>query len=284
VDIKDQRLEIRISQQEINDLDEIIISVDTPYKPTRSDLVRSFIAQGIDRYFGRSEQEPVKESMPLGERLGLYFQINQIYLYENAGNPPNILDNGSYNPRSTITESTLVRQVYLQRMHWFFSLDRAGLTSIHRSLQSHNVVSLMEAEPCEEVCSDLARVVEIRDLFSKISQVLDKARGESHYDDVKKQLAIVDYQQERKGFTLQFSGFPESQPRLTQMAALLHWIDEGDGSRPIWEKHGVSKWDLNAQYDAMLEVYQDITRDKRGLDMNSLITMLEDRRLDFHLA
>jgi hypothetical protein len=68
------------------------------------------------------------------------------------------------------------------------------------------------------------------------------------------------------------------------MAALLQWIDEGDGSKSIWETNGVSKWDLNAQYDAMLEVYQDITRDRRGLDMNSLITMLEDRRLDFHTA
>ncbi|MDI9280144.1 hypothetical protein QMZ65_23275 [Pantoea sp. EABMAA-21] len=284
MDIKDQRLETRITQQEVSDLDDIIASVDTPYKPTRSDLVRSFIAQGIARHYGRSEQKRVKESMPLGQRLGLYFQIQQTYLYQNPGNTPNVLDNGSYNPRSTITESALVRQVYLQRMHWFFSLDRAGLTSVHRSLQSHDVISLMEAEPCGDVCSDLARVVEIRDLFSKITRVLDKARGESNYDDVKKQLAIVDYQQERKGFTLQFSGFPESQPRLTQMAALLQWIDEGDGSRPIWEKHGVSKWDLNAQYDAMLEVYQDITRDRRGLDMNSLITMLEDRRLDFHAA
>lgn len=283
MDIKDQRLEIRISQQEVAEMDDIIASVDTLYKPTRSDLVRSYIAQGIDRHYGRSQQE--QETIPLGQRLSLYFQIYQIYLSEKTGNKtPNTLDDTYSHKRSTIIEPTLVRQVYLQRMYWFFKLDRTGLASIHRSLLSNDLMSVMDAEPCENICHDMARVVAIRDLFSKLSRELEKAEQNSHYNDVKEKLTTVRYISERKGIPLSFSGFPESQTRLTQMAALLQWIDEGDGFRHIWEKNGVSKWDLNSHYDAMLEVYQDITRDRRGLDMDSLITMLEDRRLDFHTA
>lgn len=278
MDIKDQRLEIRIPQQQLTELDEIIESVDTHFKPTRSDVVRSFIAQGIDRHYGRGERQV--ESIPLGQRLSLYFQIHQTYLSDNQGRPLNVLDNGNYQ-RSTITEATLVRQVYLQRMHWFFELDRTGLASVHRNLQTDSVASLLGEEPLEEVCSDLARVIAIRSLFREIVRVLDKADQQRHDDSVQKQLAIIDYHQERKAIPLRFSGFPETQTRLTQMAALLHWIDEGDGSRPVWLKDGVSKWDLNPHYDAMLEVYQDITRDKRGLDLNGLVTLMEDRRLDF---
>lgn len=53
---KDQRLEIRIPQQQLAEVDAIIDSIDPRFKPSRSDVVRSFIAQGIDRHHGRGGQ------------------------------------------------------------------------------------------------------------------------------------------------------------------------------------------------------------------------------------
>ncbi|APW04199.1 hypothetical protein AB295_19240 [Salmonella enterica] len=75
MEAKDHRLEIRISQQQVQEIDDIIASLDTHFRPTRSDVVRSFISQGIERHFGRGPQE--ENIIPLIQRLNLYFQFCQ---------------------------------------------------------------------------------------------------------------------------------------------------------------------------------------------------------------
>lgn len=45
--MKDQRIELRLPQQQLDELDNFINNIDGQYKPSRSDVLRSFIAQGV---------------------------------------------------------------------------------------------------------------------------------------------------------------------------------------------------------------------------------------------
>ena len=49
----------------------------------------------------------------------------------------------NYRVASTVTAEALVRQVYLQRMTWFFELDAVHLQAINPNLGQDMIVSLM---------------------------------------------------------------------------------------------------------------------------------------------
>lgn len=62
---------------------------------------------------------------------------------------------------SNITPEVLVRQVYLQRMFWFFELNRSSLAAIDGVLTCDEVLSLMEPEPGREVCAEVNGVAQL---------------------------------------------------------------------------------------------------------------------------
>ncbi|MFM5086273.1 hypothetical protein [Aeromonas media] len=276
MDAKDQRLEVRVSQQQLVDLDTIRSSVDSNYIPTRSDVVRSFIDQGIARHLGGGER--ALEKMPLGQRLSLYFQIQQTYLIENPNRNPTHTLNGASHKKSEITELALVRQVYLRRMFWFFELDKKSLNSIHHHLGNDAIISLLNSEADVSTCRDLAYVSEVINMFREIEKVVEKGKQEIEYNESNKTLARIDYLSERLQIPLKFKGFPKDRPRLVEMSALLNWVDNGEGQHYI--RVQACTTDHTAMYEVMLGVYQEITRDKRGLSLPKLLEMLEDRRLE----
>ncbi|WP_160126129.1 hypothetical protein [Serratia sp. Z4] len=62
MDMKDQRIELRLPQQQLEELDNFISNIDGQYKPSRSDVLRTFIAQGIRGKFTLASQEVARPS------------------------------------------------------------------------------------------------------------------------------------------------------------------------------------------------------------------------------
>ena len=78
--MKDQRIELRLPQQQLDELDNFINNIDGQYKPSRSDVLRSFIAQGVRGKFTPASQEA--EMFPLSARLNIFFQLCQLLRME----------------------------------------------------------------------------------------------------------------------------------------------------------------------------------------------------------
>lgn len=284
---KDQRLEIRLPQQQLTDIDDIIASVDSGFKPTRSDVVRSFIAQGIDRHHGRVGQ--VQDTIPLGQRISLFFQIcqQQQMAYAKSGkNVPVLVRH--FNNEQNITAEALVRQVYLQRMFWFFELNRSSLAAINTNLTSDEILSLMQPEPNQDICGEVAQVAQTLEMFREIGAVRQKADQDSHYTDVQDQISILKHYASRRRIPLNFGGYPESWSRHNQIAALMQWIEEGKAGNYTCDYYGGyirtqhnNDPDAGRQYALMVQVYEDIVRERQKLDLEGLMAMVQDRRLDF---
>ncbi|EDI2763645.1 hypothetical protein I4A95_004282 [Enterobacter hormaechei] len=284
---KDQRLEIRIPQQQLAEVDAIIDSIDPRFKPSRSDVVRSFIAQGIDRHYGRGGQ--VQDTLPLGQRISLFFQIcqqQQMQYALESKRPPVLGQRRGHD--SNITPEALVRQVYLQRMFWFFELDRSSLAAIDGVLTCDEVLSLMEPEPGREVCAEVNGVAQLLAMFSQIEAVRQQAEQDSGYTDIQEKITLIRHYASRCRIPLHFDGYPETWVRHNQIASLMQWIEEGKagnylcsgyGSR-IFTRHSENA-DAGRQYAQMLQVHQDITGEGGKLDLDGLIVMVQDRRLDF---
>lgn len=281
---KDQRLEIRLPQQQLTEIDDIIASVDSGFKLTRSDVVRSFIAQGIDRHYGRSG--PVQDTLPLGQRISLFFQLCQLQRMACLNDKLTVSPIGyGYNNNhasNTVTAEALVRQVYLQRMTWFFMLDAAHLKSIHDSLDQDMILSLMNPEPSPEICNTLEGVMALRDMFLHIRKVLDAAEEKlNEWDDqqARNTLARIHGYAKDNDLPLAFSGYPGTEDFTPQieMYALLNWIDNGEGGIRISD-YGLSlDRDLTGKYAVMLEVYQNI-RSNQPFDLNGLEQMVKSRQ------
>lgn len=284
---KDQRLEIRLPQQQLTEIDHIIASVDSGFKPTRSDVVRSFIAQGIDRHHGRVGQ--VQDNIPLSQRISLFFQIcqQQQIAYTNSGRSVPVLGRRFKNNQN-ITAEALVRQTYLQRMFWFFELDRSSLAAFDASLTSDEILSLMQPEPNQDVCGEVAQVALTLEMFREIGAVSQKANQDSHYTDVQEKISILKHYASRCRIPLNFGGYPESWGRHNQIAALMQWIDEGKVGNYTCEGYGGrirtqhnDDPDAGRQYVLMVQVYEDIVRERRKLDLDGLIDMVQVQQLDF---
>jgi hypothetical protein len=290
VECKDQRLEIRLPQQQLTDIDDIIASVDSGFKPTRSDVVRSFIAQGIDRHLGRVVQ--VQDTIPLGQRISLFFQIcqQQQMAYDKSGKPVPLLERrfNNNNSKQNITAEALVRLVYLQRMFWFFELDRSSLAAFDANLTSDEILSLMQPEPGQDVCGEVAQVALTLKMFRELDAVRQKADQDSHHTDVQDNLGVLKHYVTRHRIPLKFGGYPESWGRHNQIAALMQWIDAGNAGNYTCEGYGGyirtqhnDDPDAGRQYALMVQVYEDIVRHRRKLDLEGLMAMVQDRRLDF---
>lgn len=292
MEVKDHRMEIRLPQQQLAELDEIIDSLDTHFKPTRSDVVRSFIAQGIERHYGRGPKD--ESSTSLTSRLGLYFQMCQLQrmqlLAQNI--PVSPLGNRHRQQHhnrtpeqliSNIAADTLVRQVYLQKLNWFFELDKVSLESIDNQLGRDDVLMLMAPQPSSEACAALADVIAVRNMFRVIGGIVSEAKNkvaEYNYSDVREKLARIMGYAEDKALPLTFEGYPGSEnwELHTEMLAVLNWIDRGEANIPLHMLYEAASQDFTAKYAAMLQVYQELSQG-RYFNFDGLLDMVKDRRL-----
>lgn len=288
--MKDQRIELRLPQQQLEELDDFIAGIEGQYKPTRSDVLRSFIAQGVRGKFTPANQEA--EMFPLAARLNLFFQLCQLQRMEclnGTGTVPPIgptfVQKYGYNnshARNTVTAEALVRQVYLQRMTWFFMLDTAHLKSIHDSLGLDMIQSLMNPDPSPEICNTLEGVMALRDMFLHIRSVLDAAEKKvNEWDDqqARDALARIRGYAKDNDLPLTFSGYPDTEDFTLQieMWSLLNWIDDGVGGIRISDYGLRLDKDLTGKYAVMLEVYQNI-RSNQQFDLNGLEQMVKSRQ------
>lgn len=288
MEIKDQRLEMRVKQQTLDSMDEIIASVNMPYKLSRSDLGRAYIEQGIERHYGRG---PKDEGMfSLAARLNIFFQLSMLLRMEclkdgrsvNTITPHYVYNNGV---PSTVTTEALVRQVYLQRMTWFFELDAVHLQAINPNLGQDIIVSLMNPQPSSVICNTLQSVIALRDMFSNIRMVLTQAEKKvKEWDDQKTRDALTRIEGYAKdnGLPFTFQGYPDTEYYELQieMWSLLNWIDNGQGDHRIGDYGLRIDKDLTDKYAVMLEVYQNI-RSNQQFDLNALEQMVKNRQ--FHM-
>lgn len=291
MEAKDQRLEIRISQQQSQEIDDIIASLDTHFRPTRSDVVRSFISQGIERHFGRGPQE--ENTVPLIQRLSLYFQFCQTERLQRLSEQQPISPLGNWHkqkynslPRqitSSITADHLVRKAYLEKLDWFFELDEQGLKSIDDLLGREDVLMLMAPQPSAAASTTLADVISVRNMFRTIEAVINDAQNkvdEYGYTDVRDKLVIIRDYAESKDIPLTFIGYPDT-PTWTlhaEMRAMLDWIDRGEGGLPVHYFINHCTGDFTAMYTRMRDVFSDVS-EGAYLNLDGLVAMVKDRRL-----
>ncbi|PNG45433.1 hypothetical protein A1354_00865 [Pseudomonas asplenii] len=266
MEAKDQRLEIRLSQQQLDELDSIRQSADSPFVNSRSDVVRMFISQGLERFSGHQEQSV--DILPLGQRLSLFFQLEQV------GNgiviaPPH-QNPYSYHPNKEkeISGSELVKRIYLDRYFWFFELDVSSLEKINTSLKADAFVALMNKEPNDATKRNLAHVVAVIGMFDAIEKCLESAREQ----DIS--VEFLENSAHRYGVPLSFSGFPEEMLQLNQMSALIRWLS----NKATWLYLSPSKQNDSAIYQKMLSVYDVATRNHSGLNLDMLQEMIFDCR------
>lgn len=286
-DMKDQRIELRLPQQQLEELDSFIDSIDTHFKPTRSDVLRSFIAQGVRGKFHPAHSEA--DDFPLGLRLNIFFQICQQLRADHGALPAlwRARDNrrfmDSNYTESTVTAEALVRQVYLQRFTWFYELDQSHLQAINKTLgQGTLVLSLMNPRHNPEICSVLDSVVALREMFAVIDSVIKEAERkleEYRNSTLSDSLARIDGYARDNRVPLRFMGYPDTKEytQHIQMWSMLNWIDIGEGSHVISDAGLRHDQDLTDKYAIMLEVYRNITLNQR-FDLDALEQLVKNRQ------
>lgn len=285
--MKDQRIELRLPQQQLDELDDFIDNIESQYKPTRSDVLRSFIAQGVRGKFHSDHTEA--DDFPLGLRLSIFFQICQQLRADNGALPAlsRARDSQKFMDRnyrdSTVTAEALVRQVYLQRFTWFYELDQTHLTAINKSLgQGTLVLSLMNPQHNPQICSVLESVIAMRDMFARIDSLINEAKSKlENYEDstLSATLARIDGYARDNEVPLRFRGYPNTSEynQQIQMWSMLNWIDIGEGSHFISESSLRHDKDLTSKYAIMLEVYRNITLNHR-FDLDALEQLVKNRQ------
>jgi hypothetical protein len=286
--MKDQRIELRLPQQQLDELDNFINNIEGQYKPSRSDVLRSFIAQGVRGKFTPASQEA--EMFPLSARLNIFFQLSLSLRMEclkdgRSVQPINLTYGYNNRVASTVTAEALVRQVYLQRMTWFFELDAVHLKAINPNLDQDMIVSLMNPQPSPDICNALDDVRALRDMFANIGMVLAAAKQKlNEWDDdkIRNALARIHGYAQDNVLPLTFQGYPDTEDYALQinMWSLLNWIDNGEGDHRIGDYGLRNDKDLTDKYAVMLEVYQNI-RSNHQFDLNGLEQMVKSRQ--FHM-
>ena len=268
MDAKDQRLEIRLPQQQLEELDSIRQSVDSPYTPTRSDVVRMFITQGIERINGPREKSP--KELTLGERLGLFFQIEHLDFFRRANDPS--ARHPSYNYPGKIPKPSndeVIKQIYLHRCLWFFELDSASLKLIDNTLSGNAIASLMDKTPNKETTQSLAYVAEVVRMFHDIANCI------TNHNNSHESIELIQKLSKRDNIPLRFNGFPNEMKMFNEMAALISWID-GQSS---YFSTTSNPNDETEKYKSMLNVYKDAKKGEYQLSLKSAQEMMLDKRL-----
>lgn len=268
MDIKDQRLEIRMPQQQLDEIDEIRNSVDTSYILSRSDVARMYISQGIARHKRGGQESP--NELPLGQRLSLYFQLEQLELLAHA---PSLSPGKPYHDGrvTEIAQIDVVKSIYLNRFLWFFELDAEGLKTLSNSFQNYTILSLLNKESNVETVRNLKYASELVRMFNSIKICLDETYDRNETID------IINKFSQRNSVPLRFLGFVKESSQLNEMAALVEWLDSRTG------KYGPhitsSENDYSATYNKLLSVYRDRIKHHSELNIDSLQEIILDRRL-----
>jgi Arc/MetJ-type ribon-helix-helix transcriptional regulator len=266
MDTKDHRLELRLPQHQVEQIDAICQSIDSAFGKSRSELVRIFITQGLNRYNGKGQKSPTE--LTLAERLTLFFQLETL----NALAPPPSLS--SYLPpgnrKSEVSRGDLIKTVYLNRFFWFFELDDAVLKKISSSLTGDALQTLLNAEPSPETIEEVTFVSEVIEMFNDIEECLDS--NDVQYESAQ----VVRNRADRYNIPLAFSGFPKSMVQLNQIAALIDWLDLRRGGTYLHVR--TSSTDNTAAYRVMLDVYRQITRNQ-NLTFELIDDLISDSRL-----
>jgi len=266
MDTKDHRLELRLPHHQVEQIDAICQSADSAFGKSRSEMVRIFISQGLNRYNGKGQKSPTE--LTLAERLTLFFQLETLNaLSPPTGYTPHVLPG---NRKIEVSRSELIKTVYLNRFFWFFELDDAALKKVSSSLTDGALQTLLNAEPSPETIEEVTFVSEVIEMFNNIEECLDSndVQGES--------AQVVRNRANRYNIPLAFSGFPSSMVRLNQMAALIHWLDLRRGVTYLHVRPSAT--DNTAAYRVMLDVYHQITRNQ-DLTFVLIDDLISDSRL-----
>lgn len=269
MDVKDQRLELRISQQQLDELDEIRSSANSPYPLTRSDVARMYITQGIERHKqGQEEASAAPRELSLGERLSVFFHLEQLLQRSNQGNAS--AHHHEYKATS-IDNFELVKTVYSKRFLWFFELEPEALKELSRGFQSDALLSLLDRRPNAQTSRDLKYVCEVVRMLASIERCMSRTEFGNGVAET-----IQRYSQ-RKGVPLKFPGFPENYQQFNEMAGLVRWVDGRKNSDPIWT--GASEHDYSPIFDQMLVVYREFTKEHDQIELEDLQDMILDARI-----
>ncbi|MBN1090625.1 hypothetical protein [Pantoea sp. 1B4] len=273
---KDQRLEVRIPGQMVDKLDEIRTRMD--FTPSRSDLVRTFIEQGIADFAlnklssgqKNADKEKKTEIIPLASRFMIYFQI----IDEDADTR---FTNGQ---QLMFRLGDVVREVYFQRWYWFAELSGKVLDEVHNSFRSPSVLSLLNDEPVIKTCQDLIFVLNVKRMFDDICDVMNldsmKYIGELDYDHVSKRINAIIKMADEMSIPLKFYGFPPEENRLIQMYEFVEYADKPKifGRSINRPRYLTSAEDIRENYALMLNVYNEIRQSGKPFDCDSLDAMI----------
>lgn len=273
---KDQRLEVRIPELMVKQLDEIRSEMD--FTPSRSDLVRTFIERGIadlsakGLYGGqvKGDISATTDEIPFASRLLLYFQI--------AGDDKGERWDGYAKLEYGMRE--IISQMYTKRWFWIAKLDKTVLKEVHNSFSAASVLSLLDNEPVKQICDELIFVLHVQKMFDEICDVMNpeslKYRN-NHLDDYAKEcLAGIKKVADIKSIPLIFYGFLPDQKRLIQMYEFVELANKPEPSHRTYirNRYLTSAEDLRENYAIMLKVFEEIKQDGRPFDYESLDSMI----------
>lgn len=273
---KDQRLEVRIPGQMVKHLDEIRSEMD--FTPSRSDLVRTFIEQGIADFSAKrlnggqvkGDISATTDEIPFASRLLLYFQI--------AGDDKGERWDGFAKLEYGMRE--IISQVYTKRWFWIAKLDKTVLKKVHNSFSAASVLSLLDNESVPQICDELIFVLHVQKMFDEICDVMNpeslKYRNIFLDDNAKECLAGIKKAADIKSIPLMFYGFLPDQTRLIQMYEFVELANKPEPSHRtfIRSRHLISAEDLRENYAIMLKVFEEVKQDGKPFDYKSLDSMI----------
>lgn len=212
---KDQRLEIRIPGQMVEKLDEIRTGMD--FTPSRSDLVRTFIEQGIADFSARrlnsgqvrSDERTQTDELLFATRFSVYFQLAGTEIIKRR--------DGQFQLAYSMHE--IISTAYTNRWYWFAKLDKDVLKKVHNSFSASLVLSLLDDEPVPEISEELSFVSSVKNMFDEICDVKNqhsyKYWNDFYTDRTKEILSGIEKVAEVHSIPLKFYGFPRSEKRLS---------------------------------------------------------------------
>lgn len=273
---KDQRLEVRIPGLIVKQLDEIRSEMD--FTPSRSDLVRTFIEQGIADFAvnklnsGHKNVDKKKktEIIPLASRFMIYFQII------DEDTDPRFINGQELMFRL----GDVVKEVYFKRWYWFAELSYNVLDEVHNAFRSPSVLSLLNDEPVMETCQNLTFVTNVKRMFDDICDVVNpdsmKYVGELNYNSINERIDSVKKMADEMSIPLKFYGFPPEENQLIQMYEFVEYSDKPlkVGRLIKRPRHLTSAEDIRENYALMLNVYNEIMQSGKTFDYDSLEAMI----------
>ncbi|MFJ5435696.1 hypothetical protein ACIPSR_19300 [Pectobacterium sp. CHL-2024] len=155
--IKDQRLEFRISSEQLEKIDDIVKGANPLFKVNRSDVIRNFVDQGINKYLNESNVNAIPENTI--QKLNTFFITN---------------DSNSKN-------FELIKYVYENDLVWFFSLSDIALKEIFETYYGidKSIYKTLNKRRSDDYSDCFSRVAGLLSMFSKIDYMMKK----NDYDD-----------------------------------------------------------------------------------------------------